>query len=89
MRPYIPVRETREIGQVNHDRRGVLDDRAEGWVAREQRANALDLRALVSLDRLAHGAGTCAGTSRAHDWLTEGFDAIDLTEARAVLERAI
>ena len=59
-------------------------------VARRQGARSLELRAAISLARLWREQGKHA---EAHDllapiynWFTEGFDAPDLKEAKALLE---
>jgi predicted ATPase len=59
-------------------------------VARHQEANALELRAAMSLSRLWQQQGKHA-EARAllapiYGWFTEGFDTADLQEAKALLE---
>jgi adenylate cyclase len=55
--------------------------------ARRPRARGLELRALVSATRAA--PPTCTAPRRAlartYRWFTEGFDTVDLQEARALL----
>jgi predicted ATPase len=58
-------------------------------VARKQQAKSLELRAATSLARLLQYQGKC---QEAHDllapiynWFTEGFDTIDLKDAKALL----
>jgi predicted ATPase len=60
-------------------------------IARRQQAKALELRAATSLAQLWSEQGRRAA---AHDllaplygWFTEGFDTLDLKEARALLEQ--
>jgi predicted ATPase len=59
-------------------------------VAREQRAKSWELRAATSMARLWHSQGR---RQKARDlldpiygWFTEGFDALDLKEAKALLD---
>jgi predicted ATPase len=59
-------------------------------VAREQQAKSWELRAAMSIARLWRDQGKA---QQAHDllapvygWFTEGFDTLDLKEARALLE---
>ena len=59
-------------------------------VARNQQAKSPELRAVVSLSRLWQHQGKraeayqiLAGT---YEWFTEGFDTLDLQEAKALLE---
>jgi predicted ATPase len=59
-------------------------------VAREQGARMWELRAATSLARLWQNKGKC-GEARdllapVHGWFTEGFDTLDLLEAKALLE---
>jgi predicted ATPase len=60
-------------------------------VARQQRAKSWELRAAMSMARLWHHQGK---RLQAHDlfapvygWFTEGFDTLDLKEAKALLEQ--
>ena len=60
-------------------------------VARRQQAKSLELRATMSMARLWRDQGK---RQQAHDllapvygWFTEGFDTLDLKEARALLEQ--
>ncbi len=59
-------------------------------VARRQRAKSLELRATVSLGRLWQRQGKKAEARRMlakiYGWFTEGFDTVDLREAKALLE---
>jgi predicted ATPase len=75
---------------------GTPQAEAETWlqraldVARHQEAKSLELRAAMSLARLWQQQGKCA---EAHEllapiygWFTEGFDTVDLQEAKTLLE---
>jgi len=60
-------------------------------VAREQQAKSWELRAAVSMARLSRDQGK---RQQAHDllapiygWFTEGFDTLDLKEAKALLDQ--
>jgi predicted ATPase len=60
-------------------------------VAREQQAKSWELRTAMSMARLWHNQGK---SQEAHDllapvygWFTEGFDTLDLKEAKALLEK--
>jgi predicted ATPase len=60
-------------------------------VAREQQAKSWELRAAMSMARLWRDQGK---RQQAHDllarvygWFTEGFDTLDLKEAKALLEQ--
>ena len=59
-------------------------------VARAQQARSWELRAATSLARLWRGQGRRAEArdllARVYDWFTEGFDTLDLKEAKALLE---
>jgi TOMM system kinase/cyclase fusion protein len=58
-------------------------------IARQQQAKSLELRAAMSLTRLWQGQGKHAEARQLlapiYDWFTEGFDTVDLREARALL----
>ena len=59
-------------------------------VARRQEAKALELRAAISLARLWQQQGkrqeAYALLAPAYGWFTEGFDTVDLQDAKALLE---
>jgi predicted ATPase len=59
-------------------------------VAGQQKARALELRAATSLAMLERRRGRHAAARRlllpAYEWFREGFDTVDLLEARALLE---
>jgi predicted ATPase len=59
-------------------------------VARRQQAKAWELRAAMSLSRLwqrqGKGAEARALLAPIYSWFTEGFDTVDLQEAKALLE---
>jgi adenylate cyclase len=60
-------------------------------VARRQEARSLELRSTISLSRLLQKEGRSEEArqllSEIYGWFTEGFDAPDLREAKALLER--
>jgi predicted ATPase len=70
---------------------------AETWlhraldVARRQQAKSLELRAATSLAHLWHAQGEHSKArdllSPVYGWFTEGFDTLDLKDARMLLER--
>jgi predicted ATPase len=78
---------------------GTSQAEAETWlqraldVARRQEAKSLELRAAVSLSRLwqQQGKRTEAYELLApiYGWFTEGFDTVDLQEAKALLEALV
>ena len=59
-------------------------------MARSQKAKSLELRAATSLSRLWAGQGKVreaqALLSGVYNWFTEGFDTIDLIDAKSLLE---
>ena len=59
-------------------------------VARSQKAKSLELRAATSLSRLWAGQGKVreahALLSGVYNWFTEGFDTVDLIDAKSLLE---
>ena len=59
-------------------------------VARRQQARLLELRATVSLARLLQGQGKRAEArsrlAEIYGWFTEGFDTLDLKDAKALLD---
>jgi predicted ATPase len=59
-------------------------------VARSQSARSLELRAAVSLARLHRDQGRRAEAHEllapVYGWFTEGFDTLDLKEAKALLD---
>jgi class 3 adenylate cyclase/tetratricopeptide (TPR) repeat protein len=60
-------------------------------LAQRQNAHSLQLRAATSLARLDRDRGKCTEArdvlASAYGWFTEGFDTLDLKEAKALLER--
>ncbi|HEY5866155.1 MAG TPA: AAA family ATPase, partial [Candidatus Tectomicrobia bacterium] len=59
-------------------------------VARRQQARALELRAALSLAQFWQGQGKRAAArqllAESYSWCTEGFDTVDLQDAKALLE---
>jgi predicted ATPase len=59
-------------------------------VAREQRAKSWELRAATSMARLWHGQGKRQQArdllAPVYGWFTEGFDTLDLKEAKVLLD---
>jgi predicted ATPase len=59
-------------------------------IARQQQAKSLELRAATSLARLWQRQGKKAEAhnllSDIYNWFTEGFDTLDLKEAKALLD---
>ena len=59
-------------------------------MARRQKAKSLELRAATSLSRLWAEQGKVrdahALLSGVYDWFTEGFDTVDLSDAKSLLE---
>jgi predicted ATPase len=60
-------------------------------VARRQEAKTWELRAAMSMARLWRGRGKPQQAHKLlapiYGWLTEGFDTLDLKEAKALLEQ--
>jgi predicted ATPase len=60
-------------------------------VARRQQAKALELRAAMSLSRLWQQQGKHDAArqmlAEVYGWFSEGFDTVDLQEAKALLEQ--
>jgi predicted ATPase len=58
-------------------------------VARKQQAKSLELRAAMSMARLWRDQGKCDAArdllAPVYNWFTEGFDTLDLKEAKALL----
>jgi predicted ATPase len=75
---------------------GTLQGEAEAWlqralnIARRQEAKSLELRATMSLSRLWQQQGKRAQAhallAPVYGWFTEGFDTLDLQEAKVLLE---
>lgn len=59
-------------------------------IARHQQARSLELRASISLSRLWQRWGKCTEAStmlaEVYGWFSEGFDTVDLQEAKALLQ---
>ena len=59
-------------------------------VARHQQAKSLELRAAMSMSRLWQRQGRCTAAyhllAEIYGWFTEGFDTVDLQEAKALLK---
>jgi predicted ATPase len=60
-------------------------------IARSQQAKSYELRAATSLAKLLQRCGRVedahALLAPVYDWFTEGFDTLDLKEAKALLEQ--
>ena len=60
-------------------------------IARRQRAKSLELRAVMSLSHLWQQQGKRAEAhellAEVYNWFTEGFDTVDLQEAKALLDQ--
>jgi predicted ATPase len=88
------------LGQVeasqNKSENGTPESEAEEYflkaieIARRQQAKSLELRAVMSLSRLWQQQGKKDEARRMlaeiYGWFTEGFDTVDLKEAKALLE---
>jgi predicted ATPase len=59
-------------------------------VAREQQAKSWELRSAMSMARLWRDQGKCSDArdilAPVYGWFTEGFDTLDLKEAKALLQ---
>jgi predicted ATPase len=59
-------------------------------IARQQQAKSLELRAVMSLSRLWQSQGKKDEARQLladiYGWFTEGFDTVDLKEAKALLD---
>jgi predicted ATPase len=58
--------------------------------ARQQQAKSWELRAAMSMTRLRRDHGKCDEArdllAPVYGWFTEGFDTLDLTQAKALLD---
>jgi len=86
--PQAPNPKSQALGGVEREAEGYFLKALE--IARQQGAKLLELRAGVSLSQLwrRQGRATHARQLLAplYQWFTEGFDAVDLREAKALLE---
>ena len=59
-------------------------------VARRQKSKSLELRATTSFARLRRDQGKCDEArdllAPVYEWFTEGFDTVDLKDAKALLD---
>ena len=55
-------------------------------IARRQQTRSYELRAAMSLYRLCGDEDSRRRLAEAYEWFTEGFDTLDLKDARAMLE---
>jgi predicted ATPase len=79
----------------NNQQRAKMEGEAEPYlhqaltIARRQQAKSLELRAAISLARLWQSQGKRQDAydllAPVYNWFTEGFDTVDLQEAKALL----
>ncbi|MBI3320131.1 MAG: hypothetical protein HYZ89_06050 [Candidatus Omnitrophica bacterium] len=91
-------RQVEDKSKTSQDKSGVRSPEAEAEecfqkaieIARRQSAKSLELRAVMSLARLWQQQGkkdeARQTLAEIYGWFTEGFDTVDLQEAKALLE---
>ncbi len=81
------------IGGYQSIKEGEASFRCSLTIAREQAAKSLELRTSVSLARLWQSQGKHAEAyqllASIYGWFTEGFDTVDLVEAKSLLDELI
>jgi predicted ATPase len=93
---YIWAAEIKRVAGELRRLSGTTPDEAETYfrraltIAQEQKAKSFELRAAMSLARLWRDYGrhgdAYALLAPVYGWFTEGFDTVDLKEAKALLE---